>query len=72
MVKILIFTAPYGNGHRSASDAVSEYLRENYKDYIEVRVIDYFETLTPVLARFAAGLYKKTYPVLARRMEAIF
>lgn len=59
MVKILIFTAPYGNGHKSASDAVSEYLRENYKDYIEVRVIDYFETLTPVLARFAAGLYKK-------------
>lgn len=59
MVKILVFTAPYGNGHRSASDAVSEYLRENYKGYVEVHVIDYFETLTPVLARFAAGLYKK-------------
>jgi processive 1,2-diacylglycerol beta-glucosyltransferase len=59
MVKILIFTAPYGNGHRSASDAVSDYIKENYKGYIEVRVIDYFETLTPVLARFAAWLYKK-------------
>ncbi len=59
MVKILIFTAPYGDGHKSASDAISDYLRENYKDYVESRVIDYFETLTPLLARFANSLYQK-------------
>mgnify|MGYP001611191388 CR=1 FL=1 len=57
-IKILIFTAPFGDGHRSASEAVGNYIRKKYSDSVEVKVVDYFETFTPRSARFTAALYQ--------------
>ncbi len=72
MVKIIILTAPFGEGHRSASDAIGEYLKENYKDYIEVRVVDYFEAFTPKLSCFAARLYQRLIQHWPKGWETFF
>lgn len=53
--RILIFSASFGGGHRSAAEALSRYYREHYADEVDVRVVDFFEEFMPsvnVLAKF--------------------
>ncbi len=57
-IKILIFTAPFGDGHRSASGAIGNYLRKRYNNLVDVKIVDYFETFTPMSAQLAAALYQ--------------
>lgn len=54
--RILIFSASFGGGHRSAAEALSRYLRAHHADTVEVRVVDFFDEFMPsvnVLAKFA-------------------
>ncbi|MBI3343776.1 MAG: hypothetical protein HY028_02730 [Gammaproteobacteria bacterium] len=59
MIKVLIFTAPYGEGHRSATEALASHLREHYPTRVQVQVVDYFETFTPAVAWISAYLYRR-------------
>jgi processive 1,2-diacylglycerol beta-glucosyltransferase len=54
--RILIMSASFGGGHRSAAEALVRYYNEHYPDRVETRVIDFFDEFMPgvnVLARFA-------------------
>lgn len=54
--RILIFSASFGGGHRSAAEALVRYYRAHYDNKVEVRVIDFFEEFMPsvnTLAKFA-------------------
>lgn len=54
--RILIFSASFGGGHKSASEALRRYFRAHHASSVEVRVVDFFEEFTPslnVLAKFA-------------------
>lgn len=61
-VKVLIFSAPYGEGHRSASEALAYCLREKYGERVDTRVIDYFETFTHIQRRIWTFLYRDVTP----------
>lgn len=54
--KILIFSASFGGGHRSAATALLRYFEAHYPKEVDVKVIDFFEEFMPgvnVLAKFA-------------------
>lgn len=54
--RILIFSASFGGGHRSAAESLKRYYEAHYPDTIEVKVLDFFEEFVPslnVLAKFA-------------------
>ncbi|HSK47400.1 MAG TPA: glycosyltransferase [Coriobacteriia bacterium] len=54
--RILVFSASFGGGHRSAAEALVRYYQEHYADSVEVRMVDFFEEFMPglnVLAKFA-------------------
>lgn len=54
--RILVFSASFGGGHRSAAEAIRTYYEAHYPDSVEVRIIDFFEEFVPslnVLAKFA-------------------
>jgi processive 1,2-diacylglycerol beta-glucosyltransferase len=54
--RILIMSASFGGGHRSAAEALVRYYQAHYPDDVETRVIDFFDEFMPgvnVLARFA-------------------
>ncbi len=54
--RILIFSASFGGGHRSAAEALSRYYQAHYADEVETRIVDFFEEFVPslnVLAKFA-------------------
>ncbi len=54
--RILIMSASFGGGHRSAAEALVRYYQEHYPHQVETRVIDFFDEFMPgvnVLARFA-------------------
>ena len=54
--RILIMSASFGGGHRSAAEALVRYYGEHYPEQVETRVIDFFDEFMPgvnVLARFA-------------------
>lgn len=54
--RILIFSASFGGGHRSAAEAMLRYLKAHYADEVDVRIMDFFEEFMPsvnVLAKFA-------------------
>lgn len=54
--RILIFSASFGGGHRSAAEALVRYFRAHYPDSVDVRVVDFFDEFVPslnVLAKFA-------------------
>lgn len=58
MIKVLIFTAPFGEGHRSATEALAEYFRQSQPVQVAIDVIDYFDTFTPLLSRTSAAMYR--------------
>ncbi len=54
--RILVFSASFGGGHRSAAEAVKRYYEAHYPDTVEVKVLDFFDEFVPslnVLAKFA-------------------
>jgi processive 1,2-diacylglycerol beta-glucosyltransferase len=53
--RVLIFSASFGGGHRSAAEAILRYFKAHYADTIDVRMVDFFEEFMPgvnVLAKF--------------------
>ncbi len=54
--RILIMSASFGGGHRSAAEALVRYYQAHYGNSVETRVVDFFDEFMPgvnVLARFA-------------------
>jgi processive 1,2-diacylglycerol beta-glucosyltransferase len=54
--RILIFSASFGGGHRSAAEALLRYYHAHHSDSVDVRIVDFFEEFMPgvnVLAKFA-------------------
>ena len=54
--RVLIFSASFGGGHRSAAEALKSYFEAHYADEVDVRIVDFFEEFMPgvnVLAKFA-------------------
>lgn len=54
--RILIMSASFGGGHKSAAEALVRYYAERYPEQVETRVVDFFDEFMPgvnVLARFA-------------------
>lgn len=65
--RILIFSASFGGGHRSAAEALVRYYRAHHADTVEVRIVDFFEEFLPsvnVLAKFAYQQSVQFFPVL--------
>lgn len=65
--RVLIFSASFGGGHRSAAEALLRYYREHYAEDVEVRIVDFFEGFMPgvnVLAKFAYQQSVAFFPAL--------
>jgi processive 1,2-diacylglycerol beta-glucosyltransferase len=65
--RILIFSASFGGGHRSAAEALLRYYRAHYADTIDVRMVDFFEEFMPslnVLAKFGYQQSVQFFPAL--------
>lgn len=64
---IVIFSASFGGGHRSAAEAIEGYLTERHARESRVEVVDFFERFTPglnVLAKFAYQQSVQFFPQL--------
>lgn len=64
---IVIFSASFGGGHKSAAQAIARYLSERHAHECEVEIVDFFERFTPslnVLARFAYQQSVQFFPQL--------
>ncbi len=65
--RILIYSASFGGGHRSAAEALLRYFRAHYPNEVEVRIVDFFEDFMPsvnVLAKFAYQQSVAFFPAL--------
>ncbi len=65
--RVLIFSASFGGGHRSAAEALLRYYRAHYPDTIDVRMVDFFEEFMPsvnVLAKFGYQQSVQFFPAL--------
>ena len=54
--RVVIMSASFGGGHKSAAEALERYYQEHYPKQIETRIVDFFDEFMPgvnVLARFA-------------------
>jgi len=56
MKKILIFFGSYGGGHRSAANAIKNYIDENYKD-AETQMVDCIEYINKALNKITTKAY---------------
>lgn len=64
-VDVMILTAPFGNGHNSAAQAIIEELG-NTSPELNVRVVDLFGITAPILK----GTFSETYHLLTRKRPA--
>jgi processive 1,2-diacylglycerol beta-glucosyltransferase len=65
--RILIFSASFGGGHRSAAEALLRYFHSHHADVVEVSVVDFFEEFMPninVLAKFGYQQSVQFFPAL--------
>jgi processive 1,2-diacylglycerol beta-glucosyltransferase len=65
--RILIFSASFGGGHRSAAEALVRYYRAHYADSVDVRMVDFFGEFMPsvnVLAKFGYQQSVQFFPAL--------
>lgn len=65
--RILIFSASFGGGHRSAAEALLRYYRAHHSDSVEARIVDFFDEFMPgvnVLAKFAYQQSVAFFPAL--------
>lgn len=59
MKKILIFYGSYGGGHLAAAKTIRAYLEENYKNQIEIEMIDCIEYINKVINKVSTEAYKE-------------
>lgn len=65
--RVLVFSASFGGGHRSAAEAIRRYYHEHYPDEVDVRIVDFFGEFVPslnVLAKFAYQQSVQFFPAL--------
>jgi processive 1,2-diacylglycerol beta-glucosyltransferase len=65
--RILVFSASFGGGHRSAAEALVRYYRSHYADTVDVRIVDFFQEFMPsvnVLAKFGYQQSVQFFPAL--------
>lgn len=65
--RIIIFSASFGAGHKSAARALNDYFEAHYPEEVEPRVIDLFEEFAPrlnVIAKFAYEQSTTLFPDL--------
>jgi len=65
--RVLVFSASFGGGHRSAAEAIERYYHAHYPDQVDVQVVDFFEEFVPslnVLAKFAYQQSVQFFPAL--------
>lgn len=65
--RILILSASFGGGHRSASEALQRYINAHHRRHVEVAVIDFFEEFAPslnLLGKFAYSQSVQFFPEL--------
>jgi len=65
--RILIFSASFGGGHRSAAEALLRYYKTHHADTTEVRMVDFFQEFTPslnLLAKFGYQQSVQFFPAL--------
>lgn len=58
--RILIFTASFGGGHRSAAEALRQYVVAHHRGEVEVRVIDFFKQFAPGINLFTKFAYDQS------------
>lgn len=58
MKKILIFSAPFGNGHNSVSKALEEQLKIKYLEKVEIVCEDLFTVISPNYKKIFVNTYK--------------
>lgn len=66
-VDVLILTAPFGNGHNSAAQAIIEELSDNNPELI-LQSVDLFDITTPKLKEYFA----ETYQMLTRSQPGLY
>ncbi len=59
MKKILIFYGSYGGGHLSAAKTISSYFEENYKEDIQVEIVDCIEYINKYINKVSTEAYKE-------------
>jgi processive 1,2-diacylglycerol beta-glucosyltransferase len=65
--RILIFSASFGGGHRSASESLRKYLIAHHRGEVEVRVVDFYKQFAPgvnLLTTFAYHQSVQFFPQL--------
>ena len=65
--RILIFSASFGGGHRSAAEALLRYFHVHHPDTVDVSVVDFFEEFMPsvnALAKFGYQQSVQFFPAL--------
>jgi processive 1,2-diacylglycerol beta-glucosyltransferase len=55
--RILILTASFGSGHRSAADSIEAHIRTNHHRAVDVRTVDFFKEFAPALNSVARAFY---------------
>lgn len=66
-IRILLFSASFGGGHRSAAEALLRYFEERHGERVHVRIVDFFKEFLPsvnVLGRFAYDQSVQFFPSL--------
>jgi processive 1,2-diacylglycerol beta-glucosyltransferase len=58
--RVLIFSASFGAGHRSAASALNDHFERHYSEEVEPRVIDFFEEFAPRLNTIAKFAYEQS------------
>ena len=64
-MKLLIVTAPLGNGHNAVADAVAEHLSLHYPD-AECSILDMYEYISPSLKKATASGYFLSMKTLSK------
>lgn len=58
MDKILILYGSYGGGHKSAANAIKQYIEKNYQE-IQVEMVDCIEYISKVINKITTGAYNQ-------------
>lgn len=58
MEKILVLYGSYGGGHKSAANAIKQYIKQNYEDKT-VETIDCIEYISKVINKITTGAYNQ-------------
>jgi processive 1,2-diacylglycerol beta-glucosyltransferase len=70
--RILIFSASYGGGHRSASESLRQYLMAHHRGEVEVRVVDFYRQFAPGVDRLTKFAYDQSVQFLPELYGTFF